>query len=160
MTAVNLNRAVRGPVTAVPVVAGKGVRIVPDTVNNRFVAEADETVLWEGNDTGSSSFSLSEPMTNFEMCRFKIKTDQGYQYVFSNKGIEVNLVLMFPHGVTNAWTTWLLLDYATSTNTITVTHSKSISHSFSSSSTSLGSSVDNQKSCIVEVVGINRISST
>lgn len=160
MTAVNLNRAVRGPVTAVPVVAGKGVRLVADTVNNRFVVEADETVLWSGNDTGSSSFSLSEPMTNFEMCRFKIKTDQGYQYVFCNKGVEVNIVLMFPHGVTNAWTTWLLLDYATSTNTITVTHSKSISHSFTSNSTTLGSSLDNQKSSIVEVVGINRKAST
>ena len=48
MTAVNLNRAIRGPVTAVPVVAGHGVRIVPDTVNNRFVVELDETVLYEG----------------------------------------------------------------------------------------------------------------
>ena len=38
-------QAVRGPVTAVPVVAGKGVRLREDTENNRVVAEADETVL-------------------------------------------------------------------------------------------------------------------
>lgn len=77
MTAVNLNRAVRGPVTAVPVVAGKGVRIVPDTVNNRFVAEADETVLWSG-DTGSiidstdGSVPLSETALNFEKIRLYV----------------------------------------------------------------------------------------
>lgn len=65
MTAVNLNRAVRGPVTAVPVVAGKGVRLVADTVNNRFVAEADETVLWE-NSNGATGFTTTEPIENFE----------------------------------------------------------------------------------------------
>jgi hypothetical protein len=66
MTAINANRAIRGPVTAVPLVAGKGVRIVPDVENNRFVVEADETVLWEGNGTGSDTFNLSESMANFE----------------------------------------------------------------------------------------------
>lgn len=76
MTAVNLNRAIRGPVTAVPVVAGKGVRIVPDTVNNRFVAEADETVLWEDANgkkpsvTGDFPITLSEPISNFETVKF------------------------------------------------------------------------------------------
>lgn len=71
MTAVNLNRAIRGPVTAVPVVAGKGVRIVPDVENNRFVVEADETVLYNG-DTGqitsatNASLDLSEAAENFE----------------------------------------------------------------------------------------------
>jgi len=71
MTAVNLNRAIRGPVTAVPVVAGNGVRLVADTVNNRFVVEADETVLWSG-DTGQitsatdGSLVLSEAAEHFE----------------------------------------------------------------------------------------------
>ena len=66
MTAVNLNRAIRGPVTAVPVVAGKGMRLVADTQNNRWVVEADETVLWEGSlgSTGSVQ-SLSESIFNF-----------------------------------------------------------------------------------------------
>ena len=64
MTAVNLNRAVRGPVTAVPIVAGKGVRLVADTQNNRWLVEADETVLWEGS--SRTNIQLSEPITNFE----------------------------------------------------------------------------------------------
>ena len=68
MTAINSNRAIRGPVTAVPVVAGKGVRLVADTENNRWVVEADETVLWEGNclTQGGSAATLSEAASNFE----------------------------------------------------------------------------------------------
>lgn len=68
MTAINSNRAIRGPVTAVPVVAGKGVRLVADTENNRWVVEADETVLWEGTlgAVGVTSATLSEAFTNFE----------------------------------------------------------------------------------------------
>ncbi len=64
MTAINSNRAIRGPVTAVPVVAGKGVRLVADTENNRWVVEADETVLYENGSTGSAT--LSETASNFE----------------------------------------------------------------------------------------------
>ena len=74
MTAVNLNRAVRGPVTAVPIVAGKGVRLVADTENNRWVVEADETVLWE-NASGTNlryGATLSESRQNFETIRLLI----------------------------------------------------------------------------------------
>lgn len=68
MTVINSNRAVRGPVTAIPLVAGKGVRITADTVNNRYVAEVDETVLWEGAclTQGGSAATLSEAASNFE----------------------------------------------------------------------------------------------
>jgi len=77
MTAVNLNRAVRGPVTAVPIVAGTGVRLVADTQNNRWLVEADETVLWDDTSwvtagdvtAGTNSGTLSETITNFERIR-------------------------------------------------------------------------------------------
>ena len=65
MTAINSNRAIRGPVTAVPVVAGTGVRFVKDVENNRVVAEVDETVLWEATN-GATSAQLSESIFNFE----------------------------------------------------------------------------------------------
>jgi hypothetical protein len=65
MTVINSNRAVRGPVTAIPLVAGKGVKITADTVNNRYVAEVDETVLWS-DDNGAATFTASEVITNFE----------------------------------------------------------------------------------------------
>lgn len=68
MTAINSNRAIRGPVTAVPVVAGKGVRLVADTENNRWVVEADETVLYDagGSPSQSGPWQISEARTNFE----------------------------------------------------------------------------------------------
>lgn len=67
MTAINSNRAIRGPVTAVPVVPGKGVRLVADTLNNRWVVEADETVLYEDTNGGATgNISLSESVGNFE----------------------------------------------------------------------------------------------
>ena len=77
MTAINSNRAIRGPVTAVPVVAGKGVRLTADTENNRIVAEADETVLWDGNGTPAtvSNLGLSESVYNFERVRITFSSD-------------------------------------------------------------------------------------
>lgn len=71
-------QAVRGPVTAIPVVAGTGVRLVEDVPNNRVVAEVDETVLWSG-DTGmitsstDSTCPLSEAATNFERIRVYVR---------------------------------------------------------------------------------------
>lgn len=156
MTAINSNRAIRGPVTAVPVVAGKGVRLVADTENNRWVVEADETVLWS-NSSGSSSIDLSEALTNFEYCRFKMKSDQGTHYDFCNNAVGNVIVLSFVHGDSNAWTTWLVIDYNTSTNTLTVRHSKSLGHSFTSTTTTLSGLLDSYKDAIIEVVGVNRI---
>lgn len=71
MTAIN-PQAVRGPVTAVPVVAGTGVRFVEDVPNNRVVAEVDETVLFSGTkaNAGCASFTLSEYASNFDRLRF------------------------------------------------------------------------------------------
>lgn len=82
MTAINSNRAIRGPVTAVPVVAGKGVRLVADTENNRWVVEADETVLWENSTNAMSKDmtwpqSLSESINNFEKVQFWFAADTG-----------------------------------------------------------------------------------
>lgn len=59
-------QAVRGPVTAVPVVAGKGVRLREDVENNRVVAEVDETVLFESQNGETGGFTLSESVVNFE----------------------------------------------------------------------------------------------
>ena len=97
MTAINSNRAIRGPVTAVPVVAGKGVRLTADTDNNRWVVEADETVLYEDTSytPGRTSVTLSESYKNFEIIK-----------VFTNKGDVV----------------FLRTDNPQSVNTCTLTH--------------------------------------
>lgn len=73
MTAINSNRAIRGPVTAVPVVAGKGVRLVADTENNRWVVEADETLVFNG--TAAASVTCSESLNNFSRVRVYAKSD-------------------------------------------------------------------------------------
>ena len=81
MTAINSNRAIRGPVTAVPVVAGKGVRLVADTENNRWVVEADETVLYNNTNpsvvTSNTDFDLSEPVRNFDRVKVYYKEYYG-----------------------------------------------------------------------------------
>jgi hypothetical protein len=68
-------------VTAIPLVAGKGVRLTADTVNNRWVAEADETVLWEGNTPigYGGSATVSESLTNFDRIRIYYSLENGTQ---------------------------------------------------------------------------------
>lgn len=100
MTAINSNRAIRGPITAVPVVAGKGVRLVADTENNRIVAEADETVLFNSA-TAATSGSFSEAITNFEKIRiYGNRTGSNttnnlpaYTEVFLRDGVPTSFVL-------------------------------------------------------------------
>lgn len=103
MTAVNLNRVIRGPVTAIPVVAGNGVRLVADTDNNRFVVEADETVLYEGvpGTAYGGSIVISEPITNFRSYKiYLINTERQQQSVIerfvdtSNNGTGNNWVTL------------------------------------------------------------------
>ena len=98
MTAINSNRAIRGPVTAVPVVAGKGVRLVADTVNNRWVVEADETVLWESDNadgTAPSGFplTLSESPANFDIVRFYYRPWSSNDCVVDKKGNQTVFML-------------------------------------------------------------------
>jgi hypothetical protein len=78
MTAINANRAIRGPVTAVPLVAGKGVRLTADVENNRWVVEADETVLWDNYtfaNNKSSSVVMSENPFNFSYVRITFEIE-------------------------------------------------------------------------------------
>lgn len=163
MTAVNLNRAIRGPVTAVPVVAGKGVRLVADTVNNRFVVESDETVLWEGDSevgtTGYKSLDLSEAAENFE--RIKVYMARGENF----KGNEVFEVSPLYPSVVQLMTT----DPNTATThynyftTFTLTNSKYVEVS-----NACGYSQPNSTTVVTngswlhpfKIIGVNRISST
>lgn len=96
MTAINSNRAIRGPITAVPVVAGKGVRLVADTENNRWVVEADETVLWENtNGVSGSSFplTLSESPANFERVRYEFRPWSSNKTIQEKAGSETSIQL-------------------------------------------------------------------
>lgn len=98
MTAINSNRAIRGPVTAVPVVAGKGVRLTADTENNRWVVEADETVLWEGAAV-DGSITLSEAMSNFNEVEVWMEcTETNPKPIFKFNGSVGEITAVIPKG--------------------------------------------------------------
>lgn len=81
-------QAVRGPVTAVPVVAGTGVRFVEDVENNRVVAEVDETVIYSGDlvqtqQNTAVSDTMTETFRNFERILIVGHTDDGLKSPFT-----------------------------------------------------------------------------
>lgn len=169
MTAVNLNRAVRGPVTAVPVVAGKGVRLVADTVNNRFVVEADETLLFEdSNGTGTNSGTLTEAYTNFERIRLEVgigsqqnpPTD-GYSFFeISPRASTAYIFYGFGAGGSNQYYACAKIAFSDPT-TWSITHGSSIMHSQTSTSVSGNTQYNtNVQKCVVRIWGVNRIAST
>lgn len=163
MTAINSNRAIRGPVTAVPVVAGKGVRLTADTVNNRWVVEADETVLWEGSETmsGNPTLLLSESCKNFEYIVI-------YGHAYSTWG-ELEFIRINPTANQNSDETSMCISSLGASGaairfnqcqlnwsgltSIAVTSA----HQFSIASS--GVSVGTAASTFTKVVGINRIAS-
>lgn len=155
MTAINSNRAIRGPVTAVPVVAGKGVRLVADTVNNRWVVEADETVLWEGTLAPENTASLSETITNFENIEIFGYTDDGTTFPWSVKVATRGQATMNVGTVTTnlGWAKFL---YMTISSGTTLSAVKARALTWGSSSWSGDSGLTGWR--ITKVVGINRVS--
>ena len=156
MTAINSNRAIRGPVTAVPVVAGKGVRLVADTENNRWVVEADETVLWEGNYESTGSITLSESFKNFELIRVEFITNDNISFtsIFNSTEQNTNMVLLSCY-VRSAVTGISIKasQYTLTNTTITLSRGNDVSVGQSATQTS------GNKLTIKRVVGINRIAS-
>ena len=168
MTAINSNRAIRGPVTAVPVVAGKGVRLVADTENNRWVVEADETELFtDTNGTGVDSGVISEAYTNFERLLLEVgygsptaELQDGYQWVMcSTRSTYTWVQYMFGAGGSNQYYAAAKIHWTDSTH-FTVTNGSAILHSESSTSVSGNTSFNaNIKKCVLRIIGVNRIAS-
>lgn len=159
MTAINSNRAIRGPVTAVPVVAGKGVRLVADTENNRWVVEADETVLWE-NANGATSATLSEDMSNFEKIMIvAASSEMTDMHEFTVTSGTTNISLS--HWFINTSGTYIVMTvgkYVVSNNGTTLTGSN-LKHSWFSVPNFTYNGTGNNGLKIYKVVGINRIHS-
>lgn len=154
MTAINSNRAIRGPVTAVPVVAGKGVRLVADTENNRWVVEADETVLWTGSaSSANTAMNLSESVANFDRLRFYL--DEG------NSSISVHICecmcnreYIYPSYMRTNSGNDLICDMfviVQSNNGSTLTLTRNVHRTNGTSSTG--------SAAVIKIVGINRIAS-
>lgn len=154
-------QAVRGPVTAVPVVAGKGVRFVEDVENNRVVAEVDETVLFSsdsGVDT-STQVVLSEAYTNFEFIRFEYlpwsETPSEQAQMFGTK--YVNFCLNSGWTSTNgSWFALFITNYQASDTT----HLSVTKCGFSNCDNTSIWATSNANFRLFKVVGINRISAS
>ena len=167
MTAVNLNRVIRGPVTAVPVVAGNGVRLVADTANNRFVVEADESVLWEGTlNTLNSDVSCIESIYNFERIKvfYRVTADNAVQgvgvYEFEPSEISSTNSTSFGsfYLISNGWYGWWICRLAvTDSNKIKIAKTE---NSWGNSASPNSYSVDSSTvGYIYKIVGVNRITS-
>jgi hypothetical protein len=163
MTAINSNRAIRGPVTAVPVVAGKGVRLVADTENNRWVAEADETVLMDTPTVVSNNgeIALSEVFTNFERIRIEgvrnpssgHNTSNVMEYEVGSNNYNLRFVSFLPQGGNS---TDILMDVAD----CTLTTNKLVVNKFyrKTISNSIATGIDVPLT-ITKIIGVNRIAS-
>lgn len=170
MTAVNLNRVIRGPVTAVPVVAGKGVRLVADTANNRFVAEADETVLYSGTQAGAGTINLNESWANFEFIEMFGYNDEG-KFTMHAKFSTADLIAIGSGYEVefsgNGFSTWFGADYyvyvtvpctfSPSTPTVVTVSNQRYVGKWGGSWQA--SSNNRTESKITRIVGINRIAS-
>ena len=170
MTVINSNRVVRGPVTAIPLVAGKGVRLVADTVNNRWIAEVDETVLWESEAGSSAStgatFTLSEPFTNFERIKIiGIRSPSGgnastvseYQVDASHNIIFFRSAILTTANDSTVYEDWFKGTFSTSGTTYLLT----INHSFRKIfyNTTIETQANNSPVTLFKIVGVNRIAS-
>ena len=159
MTAINSNRAIRGPVTAVPVVAGKGVRLVAATENNRWVVEADESVLWEGEGIVSNfPITLSESITNFERVRVYVKWHPTLAAAYQSIEYMVSSANDVWQGMLSA-----ILDansFYQSFFTLTVSNGTSVAYTYGRLRSNYSSEQTNEKQAtFYKIIGINRIAS-
>ena len=159
-------QAVRGPVTAVPVVAGKGVRLREDIENNRVVAEVDETVLFEDpNGTGVDSGDISEAYTNFERLLIEVgygsqsaSLEDGYMWVMCSPRSSYTWVqFTFGSGGSNQYYAAAKIHWTSSTH-FSVTHGSSILHNDGAATVSGVTGFNaNVKKCVLRIIGVNRV---
>ena len=164
MTAIN-PKAIRGPVTAVPVVAGKGVRLVQDVENNRVVAEVDETVLFDGNGTPTDSASLSESPFNFEKI-LVVFSETGTSYECVGTFIYPKQLtgsryatITYASGLLNAYL--IIIRLNVTENSLVVAKEVDCKVGFDSGdSFSISRGNATFKNCIYKVIGLNRIANS
>ena len=161
MTAINSNRAIRGPVTAVPVVAGKGVRLVADTENNRWVVEADETVLWENasGDLATTALPMNESAYNFETIKVYFVDNNG------NGGVQEIPMATSPTAFTvlishinMAGTTSYIKNGKFALTSLTITRANEAQVAFSGSAAN--TTLNTNNIMLYKVIGCNRVSAS
>lgn len=162
MTTIN-PQAVRGPVTAIPVVAGTGVRFVEDVPNNRVVAEVDETVLWEDangkspSTTGDFPITISEAISNFERVRFywQAFNNNDKNHTISEKMTDINTITLegFIYNPSNDNSFSIL--WALSVSGTSLSHVSCKYNNWSNNTVSGGGNFVR----LYKIVGVNRVAS-
>lgn len=156
-------KAIRGPVTAVPVVAGKGIRFVEDVENNMVVAEVDETVLWDCNGTPNQDgpYTLSEAYTNFEYIKVKYQNnytstpDNVGMSVFPTNGVDCKVILPVTEEDPQYKLRMMTLRFSGASASI---KSSSVArYQWTTSGSCSVSTTAGQAPYITQIIGINRI---
>ena len=141
--------------SALALSAGPGVKL--EMVGSTLVASTDETVLWSGEN--ASSAQLSESYTNFERISFVagFPGQAGHILTFDVGKMSTAINLLFPFGNTYAYFCNVKANF-TDTGTIQVLDAKYVYTPFGTSTTvtTETSNVNNAKTCLQKIIGINR----
>lgn len=151
-TLVNNLRAIRGPVTAVPMVGASGVVVEPDTANNQVIVRADETVLWEATalTDHTTSCNLSEPITNFKQIQVMFQTNNNNTFYYNYPSDTSFMTVYTANG--NNTTVWhKYAQFGISNNGSTITRNYCTEYS-NSNAPNAGDVI-----WLYKIVGINRI---
>ena len=91
---------VLGQTSATNFIAGNGIKIDEPSAGTVRIGN-DETVLWEG--TGTTAFTASEPLTNFERIKFYLNSDANAEI----SCVEVPMIGRNTSAIKLSWTdTW------------------------------------------------------
>ena len=143
--------------------AGPGIKVDSPSEGTVRIAN-DETVLYDGGSTPAYSVNLSEAGTNFERLRLQIAPEGTSKNYSSFIEIDPNANsrlwdLAIGNGEGNAWLSFIRTRLSADGLTLTTDYRKSINFgSYTSTSSSTSATSTSNPTCILKVVGINRIS--
>ena len=152
-----------GQTSATNFVAGPGIKIDEPSAGTVRIGN-DETVLYDGDSTPAYSANMTEAATNFERLRLEITPEGTYRNYASFIEIDPNANgriwdLVIGNGESNAWLSIIRTRLSVDGLTLTTDYKKAISFgSYTSTSTATTATSTASPTCILKVVGINRIS--
>ena len=150
---------VEGPVD---IVAGPGIVIDNPDGNTLRVSQAtpcDETVLWDGNGTGSASVTLSESMEHFKIIRILVGNStgaDGLEYKFF-KASPTHIKHIGYHAGGGGNEYWVGNYVECTATTIAITKNANVYKGYTDNNINASNSNSGYSACIHEVVGIHRI---
>lgn len=151
-----------GETSATNFVGGTGIKVDRPSEGTVRIAN-DETVLWDGNGTPAASVDMTEAATNFERLRLQLAPEGTLKNYSSFIEIDPNATgrlwdLAIGNGEGNAWLSLIRTRLSADGLTLSTDYRKSISFgSYTSTSSSTTATSTANPTCILKVVGLNRI---